>query len=1606
MRRTLSLFILWIILGLTARATHMSGGEIYYECIGPNQYRITMVIYRDCFGINVDPSYNLVITSPCGNRTLTVTTPGGQEISQLCDVELPNSTCNGGTLPGIQQYIYTGEITLPPCDTWTISYTNIYRNAAIANLTNPGAQRTYIRATINSASAPCNDSPQFTNTAIPYVCLGYPITYSFGAYDPEGDSLVYTLINAMGTNGAPLNYVNPYNAAQPITGLTLDQQTGEVNFTLNQMGNWVVVVQVEHYNSDGVLVGTIMRDMQFVAYPCSNDPPDPTTGLITNLSGSAVQTGPRAIEVCESGGFCFDMVINDPNGANILDAFSNIQMNLPGATFSFSGSNPITATVCWTAVEGTSGFFPFIVNVDDNACPIPAFQTYIYSVRVLPGAFGTMVTTDENCLGTADGTASVEVSAGTAPFSYQWNTGATAASITAGPGDYSVVLTDANGCVSQDIEGSIGTAGLPNLADGGGDQVACPGDLPVALNGQVVNATGGIWTGEGGTFTGNGLNVLYMPSAQEIADGGALLTLTTTGNETCPPSVDQVFISLPNSFIDATTTSTNTLCHGGTDGSATFVPGDTGDGMDLTYQWDDPLGQTTATAGGLAPGSYTVTVTDNLGCTDTFTANVGQPPALTIGQLSATNEGCLGSGDGSASVTVLGGTAPFNFAWNTGANLPIITVPSGTYTVEITDANGCGPAVGSVTVEPDGLPNEADAGQDLVGCVNAFPVQLVGTVVNATGGIWSGGAGTFSGNGLTVGYTPTAEEVAQGGVTLTLTSTGNETCPPATDQVFIAIPNSFQNAQVQHSDALCNGGAEGTATFMPQTDGFSYQWSDAQGQTTAMATGLTAGPYTVFVTDAFGCDTSLAVVIGQPDAITIASLTSEPEDCLGTGNGSATVQPAGGTAPYSFAWNTGATTQTITASTGTYTVTVGDANGCAVANGTVDVTSIGLPNEADAGPDLVGCLNELPVTITGTVVNATGGTWSGGSGFFQSNGLQAQYMPTVAEIMAGSVELVFTTTGNSTCPPASDVLVLQLSNSFLSANLTPEHVGCHGDASGSIAFSPQQSGLSYVWNDPLGQTTGTATQLPVGTYTLVVTDQLGCDTTLSATITQPAPLVLDSVALQHVTCHGGNNGAAAATISGGTPSYLAQWTINGINTVGLTAGALPAGALSLAVTDANGCTVATTVDILQPPPILLTAMVPDTVCVNAPVQLSAMASGGTGDLQVSWMGIGTGTELTHSFTTPQNVNVSVTDAAGCQGPNLTFPVYVLNMGAAQLSTYGGGTFCPGDEASVGAVLNGYPGGHTLSWTQLGTTGGGPFQVPVTGSMELQVIATDVCGNSLQGVVEIVLDQPPSIALPEVLAEGCSPHTVTFPDLGLGGGITWSWDFGDGNTSDQPIPTHTYLTGIYPVTLTVTTAAGCSSSSPAPGLVTVHAPPTAGFSASPWTTDMDAPTIQFTDASSGNVLEWEWLFGDGGTGNGPTTSHTYTTVGTFDVELTVTDENGCTDAIIQQVTLTPVHDVIIPNAFTPNPNGGNDGFWVPGDLSNDVFYPFSRFVEEMRMRIFNRWGELIFESDDPARGWDGYYRGVLSPQDVYVYQLWVKFVDGKEIDRMGDLTLFR
>jgi gliding motility-associated-like protein len=391
LKKYLRMLILLAILTASqnVKASHISGGDITFQCVGPNQYLITLNLFRDCAGISMSNSEFMTASSPCGssiNFTAQLQNPGGTNISQLCPPQIPNSTCSGGTLPGMQLYTYQATVTLnPPCDTWTVSWSTCCRNN-IVNLTNSSAADVYLQATLNTLSAPCNNSPVFTAQPIPYVCANQPVSYNYGIVEPDGDSLVYSFVSAMANGATLLPYTAGYSGALPLPGITIDPITGQMNFTPTVLGNFVVVVQVNEYNkTTGALMSTVMRDIQFVVLSCTNTPPDINAGAITNLTGNAVQTSPNSVDICEGNTFSFvatytDTDIND----SLFIANTNIASVLPGATYTVSGTNPLVVTYNWTVPPGSAGQNTiFTVTIRDNACPVYGLQTFVYDINVL-----------------------------------------------------------------------------------------------------------------------------------------------------------------------------------------------------------------------------------------------------------------------------------------------------------------------------------------------------------------------------------------------------------------------------------------------------------------------------------------------------------------------------------------------------------------------------------------------------------------------------------------------------------------------------------------------------------------------------------------------------------------------------------------------------------------------------------------------------------------------------------------------------------------------------------------------------------------------------------------------------------------------------------------------------------------------------------------------------------------------------------------------------------------------------------------------------------------------------------------------------------------------
>ncbi len=280
-------------------------------------------------------------------------------------------------------------------------------------------------------------------------------------------------------------------------------------------------------------------------------------------------------------------------------------------------------------------------------------------------------------------------------------------------------------------------------------------------------------------------------------------------------------------------------------------------------------------------------------------------------------------------------------------------------------------------------------------------------------------------------------------------------------------------------------------------------------------------------------------------------------------------------------------------------------------------------------------------------------------------------------------------------------------------------------------------------------------------------------------------------------------------------------------------------------------------------------------------------------------------------------------------------------------------------------------------------------------VKLYLIDSNYC-NAPDVLVDTIRIAPNVKALFTTPPYGCVPYTAVFNNTSLAG-QTFLWNFGDGSTSTDQSPTHLYeLPGNYPVTLTVTDSATCNKQDvSAPFTIVVSAKPTASFTFSPIQAQNDTPTSFFN--TSAGATSYKWLWGDGDqfiTANEDSViKHIYNHTDTFVVTLIAYNQYGCTDTVKHVVAslITPLVDV--PNAIAPT--GVNRTINVKG---------FG--IAKMDWRIYNRWGTMIFISTSQKLGWDGTYKGVLQPQEVYTYVLNVEFTDGKKYKKTGDITLLR
>jgi hypothetical protein len=586
------------------------------------------------------------------------------------------------------------------------------------------------------------------------------------------------------------------------------------------------------------------------------------------------------------------------------------------------------------------------------------------------------VATNVLCNGATTGAINLTATGGTAAYAFNWGAGLTTEDLNGlSAGTYTVTVSDVNGC-STTSSATIAQPATALSASNVATDVLC--------NGVATGAIDLIATGGTGAYTYNWGAGVTTEDRNGLSAGTYTVTVSDANGCTTTSSA---IITEPATTLSASNVVTNILCNGDLTGAIDLTA--TGGTGAYSFNWGG--GVTTEDLNGLTAGNYSVTITDTNGCTTTSSVTISQPATALSASNSTVGATCIPN-SGSATVTASGGTGAYSFVWSnsvTTANNPNLN--AGAYNVTVTDANGC-----STT----SLANVADgcAGCNLIAS-NVFTNVLCNG--ESTGSIdltplagtapytynWGGGVTTQDLTGLAVG-------------TYTVTVTDVNGCT-TTSSAIITEPVTALSASNVVTNILCNGDLTGAInlTATGGTGAYTYDWG--AGLTTEDLNGLSDGTYSVTITDANGCTTTSSATITEPATALSASSTSTNVSCNGSSNGTVTVNVNGGTAPYSFNWGGGVTTQNITGLVaGTYTVSITDANGCtALTSSTVgtDVSNISVSYTSTDITFNGGNDGTIDITVLGGTAPITY-LWSNGATTEDLNGLtQGNYTVTITD---------------------------------------------------------------------------------------------------------------------------------------------------------------------------------------------------------------------------------------------------------------------------------------------------------------------------------------------------------------------------------------------------------------------------------------------------------------------------------------------------------------------------------------------------------------------------------------------------------------------------------
>lgn len=1347
-------------------------------------------------------SYTITVTDGCGrqiNQTVTVNVSAAAPNADITDV--PPLCSVDGTI-SLQSVSDGGTWSGAGVDPQTGVFDPV---AAVAS----GASSPYtITYSLNNTCGSDSD-----NTVIVVNTPGNPIINPVPLQCANGNPITLTANVSGGT----------WSGAGIVGG---SNTTGQFNPALVGSSSTTISYTVAG-NCGGV--GTLVINVNTI----------PTASISGGGTVCGAGGSPAPISITSTGSLPFSVVY-------AIDGVNQPPLNIATNPYLF----PATQAGVYTLVSASNS----------NGCP----ATLSGSATVLSSNISASVNATNAACFNGLGSAAAVVINGATPYSYQWNVvgvGNTANPPALAAGSYAVTATDANGCTAS-ASATIGqpTQLMASLVQASNTCTAsASGAIQTQANGGTPNYSYQ-WSGGAGNAA-NATNLAASTYTLTVTDANACtatLSHTITANPLPAPSISGDALLCTNQVGE--------LCL-----NSSFN----------TYNWSvNANGQTSQCINVTNTATYTVTVSDANNCSASATFAV---EAVDI-QLSAfaTNADCGNVDNGTVSLTILGGEAPYNFEWNVasiGNQQNPTNLAANDYAVTITDQNGCTAAAAATVTQPEPLQlNVTPINPDCNNPNGEFSVSVLGGVA-PYGFAWSGG----------LSNTQNPTNVPPATYTLSITDANNCT-ETATATIDAA---STMSLNINATNAICNGQANGSISLGVNggTPPYNYNWSGTLPDNTPNQTNnVAAGTYTVTVTDAVACTATASAVVGQNAALQVTTNAANLL-CNGQTNASINTTVSGGGGTYAYAWSGGlpsVANQTNNLAVGTYTLTVTDQSNCSA----TAVQTITQPTALQINLNAANNVSCFGLNNASIDVSPAGGTapysynWSG-------------TLPDVQDAtnLSAATYSLTVTDGNG-CTASSAYNISQPTAMQVSASTA--NASC-GVANGEATISVQNGTppYQYAWN--VGGLNGsTYNNLAAAAYTVTVTDLNACTATTALVISNSnAPtIVLNSIAA--ATC-GNANGSIDVTVSGGTGTVNLLWS-NGATTDNI--GNLAANDYNLVATDAVGCQAVANYMVAGDTPLSISLNdVVAATCGNANGSFSATAIGGTAPY--NWSTGETNNSIANTNLLPTTYSLTVTDANGCTA----FAEQIItNNNSPNISNINiNNATCGACNGSISAVVAGGVGALTVTWSN-GQTGNNLTNL-CAGTYTLTVTDTNGCTATDSAVVSDFAGATASLDIDQNPTCAACNGVVTANATGGLSPFAYAWS----HTTNPNANQSSLCVGAY--TVTITDANGCTATATA-NLSDAGLPLLSAATTAPETCNSANGSISLSASGGTGALQYAWAGSSSSTALADNlAAGTYT--------LTVTDQNNCTATqsfVVTQPALPAISGGSVTNANCGQQNG--------------------------------------------------------------------------------------